>query len=329
MRLIGFVLLFLILSTPSWGQTPLIDKLINEGIGFYDTGKYDEAIQKYEKVLELSRSNLTARYELALTFYTKCDYDKAIDHSRIVMQAEGEYYEESALIYGASLENQNKSKRAVKVFEMAIAKHPDNAQLHYNAALSYFKLKGYNTAERHVTLSLDQDIANPAGHLLLANIMLAKGEKLKCMMSLYYYLLIEQDSERTPKAFELLQNIWEYELQNAKNNRNTAAVTEMNSFKMTEISMGKLLVNDTTQNEMNRFQVRTSSFLKAISETQWDELFFWKTRYIDFFSHIHQKGYDNSYAAFISQCKYKVDVMTWISDHYPQFGSFTDWMEKQ
>lgn len=329
MRLPAVLILWLGCVVVALAQTPLTEKLINEGIGLYDAGKYDEAIERYQHVLDLSPKNMIARYELAYTYYTIGNYSKAIEHSRIVFQANGEYMLESALVYGASLENQGKSKKAVEVFEKALVVRPDDAQLQYNTALSYFSLKGYNTAEKHIVISLDQDMANPAGHLLLANVMLAKGEKLKCMVSLYYYLLIEQDSERSPKAFDLLQNIWEHEYQTAKNIKNKSSNQNLTGWQLIESQLQQQILADTTTTDLNKFIFRTSVLMNLVQTTIWTEPDFWKSRYVTFYSEINQMGYSQSFAAFVSQCRYKADVMVWISDHYPTFGGFSKWMEKQ
>jgi tetratricopeptide (TPR) repeat protein len=329
MRLPAVLILWLGCFVATLAQTPLMEKLINEGIGFFDAGKYNEAIERYEHVLELSPKNMIARYELAYTYYTIANYDKAIEHSRIVFQADGEYMLESALVYGASLENLGKSKKAVEVFEKALLKHPDDSQLQYNLALSYFSLKGYNTAEKHILISLDQDMANPAGHLLLANVMLAKGEKLKCMVSLYYYLLIEQDSERSPKAYDLLQNLWEHEYQTAKNLKNKTINQSLNGWQMGESQLQQQILADTTKTELNKFIFRTSVLMNLLQTSTWTEFDFWKNRYLTFYSEINLRGYSASYAAFVSQCKYKADVMVWISDNYSAFGRFSKWMETQ
>jgi tetratricopeptide (TPR) repeat protein len=190
-------------------QSPMVDKLIDEGVVLFDLGKYDEAIKKYERALDLNPKSMAARYELAYTYYTKGDYYKALEHSRIVSQAESEYWIDGMVIYGASYESLGKSSRAIKVFEKALAKRPDHTKLRFNAALSYFSTKQYEKAEQYTTIVIEQDKANTSAHLLLANIELMRGDKLGSMMALYYFLLLEQNGDRSLKAYEMLTAIWD------------------------------------------------------------------------------------------------------------------------
>ncbi|MFT3738127.1 MAG: tetratricopeptide repeat protein [Breznakibacter sp.] len=309
----------LLLTSVLWGilfmvsaQTPLVEKLMEEGIELYDLGKYDEAIARYEKALSLHPRNMAARYELAYTWYTKGNYDKAIEHSRIVVQADDDYWIDGVVIYGASLENKGLSKRAVKVFEQGIAKRPDHPQLRYNAALSYFSLKQYALAEQYLSVSIENDRANPSAHLLMANTALAQGDKNKCLMALYYFLLLEADSERSAQALVLLQSVAGHVM---KSGQVEVALPDGDG--------------GTTASEVDVHVKFTLGFLKYLEADKSKYSGFWRGKYVDFFSELYQKGYGAPLAYFTIQSRHKQEMIDWSAANYKSFGAFVDWMSQQ
>lgn len=302
-----FLLFFIGVFALGSAQTPLVEKLINEGIELYDLGKYDEAIARYEKALSLHPRNMAARYELAYTYYTKGDYDKAIEHSRVVAQAKRDYWIDGVVIYGASLEHKGLSKRAVVVFEQAFEKHSGHPGLRYNAALSYFSLKKYDLAEQNLHLSIENDRANPSAHLLMANVALARGDKAKCLMALYYFLLLEPDSERSPKVFDLLQHVAEH------------------MVKSGQVDVAKEVRADSVVAH-EKFTLGLLTMLKTDSAKYSG---FWKDKYLDFFYELNQKGYGAPLAYFTAQCKFKQETIDWSATNFRLFGDFVEWMSKQ
>jgi tetratricopeptide (TPR) repeat protein len=313
----------------TFAQTPMVDRLINEGVDLFDQGDYDAAIKKYEKAIDLNPKNMAARYELAYTWYTKGDFKKAIEHSQVVVQVKKDYWIDAIVIYGASYENLGKSKRAIKIFEEGLKERPDHAQLRYNAALSYFNLKQYDLAERYLTIAVEQDKANTSAHLLLANVELVRGEKLKSMMALYYFLLLEQNTDRTIKAFDMLQAIWENLAKSGEAIGTSKTTTFSSPFKNVELKLATNQLGLQLPTELQTFTARSQYFTQCLSAEVGNIDGFWKLVYVDFYADIDKKGFALPFANFAAQSKYKDDVVQWLGTHYKLFGEFTKWMSAQ
>jgi tetratricopeptide (TPR) repeat protein len=323
------LLFFVSTAVLASAQSPMVDKLIDEGVVLFDLGKYDEAIKKYERALDLNPKSMAARYELAYTYYTKGDYYKALENSRIVSQAESEYWIDGMVIYGASYESLGKSSRAIKVFEKALAKRPDHTKLRFNAALSYFSTKQYEKAEQYTTIVIEQDKANTSAHLLLANIELMRGDKLGSMMAFYYFLLLEQNGDRSLKAYEMLTAIWDSLAKSGKSQNDGKVITLQSTSKNIEFQLAALAAKVETTTEPHLHAARTKLFTSAIASYATPPEGFWKNIYYDFYSQLETKGFALPFAYFTAQCKYNAQSAEWLAQNYALFGSFTSWMSAQ
>lgn len=111
--------IFLSLSLPLSAQTN-IEELVKEGVQLYDNGDYNKAIEVYKKALELEPKSTLANYELALTYFTTGNYEKAIEHSDIVLKQKSDYIIQAYITKGSALDQLGKTKESIKLFEKAI-----------------------------------------------------------------------------------------------------------------------------------------------------------------------------------------------------------------
>ena len=77
------------------------------------------------------------------------------------------------------------------------------------------------------------------------------------------------------------------------------------------------------------FSENTNLLFDVISQTYEGKLGFWELTYLDFFKELHNKGYTESFAYYISNSSYRPQVLVWLSDHFAGFNSFISWMELQ
>ncbi|WP_162985016.1 tetratricopeptide repeat protein [Mesonia aquimarina] len=78
-------ILMVILPLSSFSQSK-IETYTKEGIQYHDKGSYDKAIESYEKALKIDPKSTLLNYEIALSYFSKGEYKRAIKHSDIVLK---------------------------------------------------------------------------------------------------------------------------------------------------------------------------------------------------------------------------------------------------
>jgi tetratricopeptide (TPR) repeat protein len=119
-----------------------------------------EAIQCYEKVLELDPTHAAAHINLGTLYYNRQDYAAAERHYRKAVEVDPRY----ALAYfdlGNVLDETGKVQEAVQAYQSALALAPTYADAHYNLALAYEKMKQPRRALRHWRAYVKLDTSGP------------------------------------------------------------------------------------------------------------------------------------------------------------------------
>src|SRR5205085_288629 len=119
-----------------------------------------EAIQWYERVLELDPAHAAAHINLGTLYYNRQDFPAAERHYRKAIEVDGRY----ALGYfdlGNVLDETGRVKEATQAYHSAIALAPTYADAHYNLALAYEKLKQSRKALHHWRAYIRLDGASP------------------------------------------------------------------------------------------------------------------------------------------------------------------------
>lgn len=301
-------------------------QLIDEGIELHENELYVEAIRKYEQALKLDPRNLAAKYELAYSWFELGNYTKSEEYSKQVVDAYSSFYVETIILYGSSLDKQGKHKKAMRVYQSALRKDPVNNLLRYNMALSYYEVGNFDKAEEQVMAAIDINIAHASSHLLLGQIELAKGNKVKALLSMYFFLLIEQDSERSLQAYNMVTAIWRgYQVTSSEYSLISKTNTE-DVFSQIEESIYKFSF---PENDFELVRNCTINFLSLFKKIEENNCVFWIRHYVKFNNELIDRGFGEAYVYFASNCKYKVEVLNWIGKHHLLFNDFVDWMKEQ
>lgn len=337
MRRTIITIILVAVSTLSWGQNLEVELLIKKGVKLHDKGFYEDAIQKYEAALEIEPHNTLAHYEVSYSYMLLEKWDQALLHSRQVIREKGEYWMEAVMVAGAAYDHLGEGKKAIKLYEKALKRDPDNYLMNYNLAISYFNKEDYEEAEAAVQKAILSNRRHMSSHLLLANIMMQQGERLKSALPLYYFLLYEQDSDRSSTAWEQLQVIW---LNAAVKSRTGIQINIHpdalhSGLGAGEMAMGAIassfMMDEKKKSLEEPYQLveKTNKLFRVLNETKSEQLGFWELVYLDLFNALEQQGHVNSFTYYISNCKYKAEVLTWITDNGSEFQKFMNWMELQ
>lgn len=119
-----------------------------------------EAIEVYEKVLELEPQHAAAHINLGTIFYNRQDFIKAEHHYRAAIEADTRY----ALAYfdlGNVLDETGRVPEAIKAYSTALLLAPTYGDAHYNLALAYEKIKQPRRALKHWRAYVRLDSTGP------------------------------------------------------------------------------------------------------------------------------------------------------------------------
>ena len=135
-----------------------------------------------QKIVKLPLSEIFERSETK-DFLTQLG--EAESHYRISLEYDP-YEFETYVYYGNLMRQLGKFKKALKLYQSAVAIQPDNANAHYNLASLYLKLNEYGPAldEINVTIELDKNFSE--AHLVRAYLLSLLGKNLdagKCYLS--------------------------------------------------------------------------------------------------------------------------------------------------
>jgi len=125
-----------------------------------DPASQREAIEAYQRTLELDPSHAAGHINLGTLFYNRQDYAKAEEHYRRAVEVDPRY----ALAYfdlGNVLDETGRLQEAIQSYKQAIQLAPTYADAHYNLALAYEKLKQPRKALVHWRAYVRLDTSGP------------------------------------------------------------------------------------------------------------------------------------------------------------------------
>ncbi|TLX70840.1 tetratricopeptide repeat protein [Labilibacter sediminis] len=333
--------LFIIVSHLLLAQSDELETILDRGKVEFERGNYEEALTWFKQAYKLDRGSNKVCYELALTHLSLGNDEDVAVYSGKIIKRGGEFQEDAFLLNGSAWENLGRAERALKIYKEGLEHFPSSYLLHYNLALALFNEKEYDEAQEYAINAIELYPAHSSSHLLLAYIMYDKGERIQTMLPLYYFLLIEQNSNRSVGAYDLLHALWdqgvrkkgqrEIQLLNAGYEHSEFGEAELavSLIKSAELANDSNKVNSLYNTRLIRFAENNSAFFKILSESSEGKYSFWWEFYVGFFEKIERSHFTESFSYFISSCKYNDDVLLWLSDNHQDFQKFTKWMEAQ
>lgn len=313
-------------------------KLIDQGVALQEHGLYEDAIKKYKQALAIEKNNLRAKYEMAYTYLVLKNWDEAIYYSYdVTKEEEAGYYLDACMLYGAALDNSGRGKMAIRFYKKVLKKNPDEHLLHYNLALAYFNRKKNDEAQEHVQKAILMNKSHLSSHLLLSSIMQEKGERFKSMLPLYYFLLYEQDSERSEEAHRQLQNLWtRAAIQDGGSIAISLGSKSVNSGMMAiDVGVGAIAATYIVDEEKKtikqpyKLAQQTNDLFSLMTKIKVSDLDFFAITYVDFFNLLTQNGHAKVFGYYISNCIYKEKILAWLTENNSRFLQFMEWGQLQ
>jgi tetratricopeptide (TPR) repeat protein len=332
-KIIKTILIFTLFICKAYGQTNELQSFVNQGVKLFDNGDYKGAMKQYKKALKIDNKSALANYEISSTYFALKEYEKAIKHSDNVISNKLNYVDQSYILKGSALDLLGKSKEAIKTYEKAIKEFPNNHLLYYNLAYTSYNLKEYKGAEKALKKALKIKPSHTSSHLLLGYVMSDQGNRVKSLLTLYNFLLLEPKGNRAIAAYELL----DFELKKGVKKDNETATTitltdnkEPDEFRAAELMLSlleasKSLGKNENKTEYELFSDNTKSLFSVLGELKKDNKGFWWDYYVEFFYSMTNDKHIETFSYYVTQSKEDDKITAWLETHKDKIDAFSKW----
>jgi tetratricopeptide (TPR) repeat protein len=335
MKIKRLLIFYLILFITSWSfvQNTEIENLVQEGIKFHDNGEYEKAIEKYLEALRIDPNSSLINYEMSFSYLLSKDYKNAEKYSKKVIDLNDGNLLGGYITYGSALDMQGNSSKSIKVYEQAM-KDFDNYLLYYNHAVSCFNSGEINKAYDSAIKAINNNSSHASSHLILSKIMEQQGIRVKAMLPLYFFLLIEPNTQRAAIAYQTLRELMDQGVtQSTDKDINIAVPSNKDpDFGAAEmmISLSKAsnsLAENKEKTDLQLFADNNDVIFKILGELKKENTGFWWDLYVTFFYELAEENLTETYSYYISQSQGE-DVVKWFDENSKDFEKFKTWLSK-
>lgn len=309
-----------------------LEDLVREGVALHDEGKFDEAVAKYKEALKIDKKSSLVNYELGFTYFNQKEYEKALKPLNRVVKNNDKYLKEAYVSLGSCLDLLGKPIEAIKVYEKAIKQFSGNYLLHYNLALTQFNNNDQDGAEKNIIEALTANPSHPTSNYLLGIINANKNKRVKSLLALHFFLLLEPNSNRSPDALAMIKNLMTggVSKKDEKNIQiNLGDLGAEDDFSAANLMLSLLTAGNMTDENVGKtsqqlFYENTESFFGVIGKNEEGKTEIWYDLYVNFFANLMDSGNMEAYCYYISQSN-GAEEKKWMEDNEEKMGQFFKW----
>ncbi len=357
-----WIFLVLILSSLS-GYSQNADSLYNEGIKLHDRGEYQKAIEKYQQALVLIPNSANLYYEIAFSYQLLKDYQNALSYAdKAIEYSKGDTRRLAAIVKGSALDDMGKPDESVDFYSSILKDYPQDYLLLYNYGISCVHAGKREEAKDALISAIKSNPSHPGSNLQLAYWKKDEGEKVRAMLGIYFFLLVENKSVRAKEAFINLNNWINGEQKNEGNSKAITINWSPQTKKDDQMGAAELFVSllgvtsdeidkiktsqgdSLAQSPKQKFIGRTEKFFSMMGELSeqrkpsrkkknkknadiMNDL--WWDFYVPFFNDLNKSGHTEAFCYHIMLASKNPQIEAWIRDHKDKMELFYLWIENK
>lgn len=330
----------LLLTSYTFAQGNELEKHVGKGVELHDKGDYHGAIREFEKALSIDANSPLANSEIANTYFALKDYDKAIAACDKVIAAHDRYVDNAYVTKGSCLDMQGKPQEAITVYKKGIEDYPKNYFLYYNLALTSYAQKEYEQTEDALKHSLRLNPSHSSSHLMLGYLMNEKGDRVKSLLALYNFLLLEPTSERAKSALAMAQQEMQKGVVRESdkktsifipgNDLDTADGMSTANFWLSMLEAGKDIDKNKNKSDIEMFMENSKAFLGVLGSLKKNSHGFWWNYYADFYTSMFKsKDREEAFGYMICTPSEDKKVFNWIKKNKSKIDELAKWYDSQ
>ncbi len=320
----------------SMAQADSIQQIMDRGIAFHEEGKYELSLIEYRKALDLEPKNSFINYEMALSYYFMNKKDKAEEHAKIASQEESETGVQGVILLGTLYDEQGKTKKSIKVYKSALKLFGDYYLIWFNLGVTYNGMNELDKAADAFARAANNRLDHSSSHYALATMKQLQGNLAEAFLPMYFFLLLEPDSERSLKAVTAINDMWkqgvseksetEITINLAPTKGNEPMIASELFISMLEAS--KNLEENEGKSEFELHQNKAETFFSFMAELDLGKRDDYYTQYyIPFFSRIAESGHIETFLRYALQSRSQ-ESREWIVTHTDEFNAFFTWLDE-
>lgn len=323
-------LLFLAVSTFAYSQKyeSINDSLFNVAGELRNQEKYEESNSVLKKVSKYSVVGNKALLEIVYNNYLEKKYDLALENLKKIntSQLEQNQLHEYYIVYTNSLDDSNKSKEALPVYDEAISKFPNSYLLYYNRAVAQVKLENNQAALNDLYKSIEIYPNYYRSHYLLGTLALDNGNLAEGILAITTSILFDTNDNITQASLKMLNYELAKKFEEPKNKitiEGTEQFEGINNVIIKQFALGK---NYKLQTDLDITYIRQlQAVMSELSKITTRKGFF-AQRYIDFYNKIWQAKQFEIFSYRLFQNFDSQDVQKIIMKKKGELGKFNEGM---
>lgn len=311
--------------------------VLNAGIALLNEKQYDQAIAKYRTVLDANPDSAGAMYEIALALAQKGDYAQAIEIAMKSAQYDTIDLAKCLALIGTVYDLAGEPKKALDLYDRAVAIRPAAGTLHYNKAVA--ELQGLQDPARALA-SLKRGAAADPAHAttqqLLGRMFGSDDLRTPAVMAFSRFLILEPQSVRTPEIYKLWYSLLFSNVRQGAEGRLEVAVnpdkktTEGNLLQLdTFIALSQIAAASMPPETPPgpRLVRLFTSYLNAVSahDAGADASAFLWTYYVPYFKQLRERDFVEPFVYYVSQGVGMPGVQDWMAANKPRIDAFLAW----
>lgn len=298
-------------------------------MGLQRKGHYQEAVDRYTKAVTINTTYDQAYFHMAESYFSMGRFDECAQYCDLALTNKtANYADEIYLLKGRALHAAGNYKAATDMFMESLSLNPDNYATYYALANSQYKLDEPDNAENALSMALSLQSTHAESHLLLAQIMEEKGERLKSALALTNFLLLEPKGPRAEKAFADLQTILNADLEKVDSKTpviRLTADTRLDDLKSAELVASLLHGNAKLDESVGGFVGEAQTLFAMLGALQKNKSDFWWNFYVNFYTDLNDNNLVETLCYYVSQSAGE-ESLAWLSLHHTQVEQLFDWV---
>ncbi len=315
------------------------DYYAQKGIELHEKGDYKGAIDYYMQALKVDSGSSLVKYEIAYSYYAMEDYANAEKYAKMVLDKNAGSMEPAYILYANLLDDKGQTEEAIKVYAKGLKQFKQSYLLHFNLGTTLLiKKKDVAGAEKQFKEALTINPTHSGSHLMLAQIMMYKDQRVQAMLPLYYYLLLSPRGSKSGAVYKTLSELMMKGVSKGDSSINITFQGDVddakdNPFVITDMILSMktaLLVSEKDKKDIDKFVDISETLFSSLSELEKKKMDpFWKNTYAKFFSAMHKAGLNETFCYYISQSQDDdIYVRNWFKINDNKVTDLSKWYKQ-
>lgn len=317
--------ILLLLSYTIWGQTPG-DEYKMKGMACLQANKTDSALILLQLAVDAGQDDGAVLGGLALVYVLKGDASRAIGYARDARSRKESVTADAYVAGILASEKLGKPGQRDKWLRDGLKRFPEDYLLLYHSGRLAIPLD-VKKAEAYLLRSVYAAPWFAESHFLLGQQMYRQGENLKAVLPLFYFLLLENSSERSKETvlnIESLYHAW------SMSEKGVSKVTRVDPGFTSDFTPEKGEFVKTDYSARSRWFVQQSaSLMLSLDEIEVAPNHILWEFYSDFFNQAATTGHAEALSWHLANGRYPAELLEWIAANGAKYQEMIDWLSVQ